>query len=611
MIKKFLISGVVALSAFAFAITVDAAFTRNLSVGSTGTDVAELQSWLISKGYSIPSISAGTAAPGYFGAQTKTAVMAYQAANGIPNTGFFGPLTMASVNAGGSMSGGVCPVGYNCAPTATTPVCPVGFVCTPVGGGAPIAGTVGVEGQLTDFDTLGDTESEVDEGSNDEMVLGVEFEAEDSDITIERVDVDFEMTTGDSNASSDRIDRYFSAVSLWLDGKKIADADSDDSSEDDDVYSFRFSGLNVKVMEGDVSELYVAVDVDGNVDSDDEGSTWTVTIPENGIRATDSAGISETYHSSEFTETFTVGAAEEGDIDLTEADENPDATDVEVDDTNDTSGITALVFELEANDTDMTVESISINIATTGATVSEIVKNAELYKGSSRIKTKNVTSSNDATGVVTFDNLDLDIDADDTETFTVKLTINDTEGNFGSGDSVTVTIDSTDIDAENAAGDSVDVSGSADGNTITLREIGASVSFLSASESVDTDASPDRATYTIKFSVTAFGDDVYLSATSTTNLSNAVTITNSNGFATASSSVLTSNATKVNSNGAYEVKDGQTKDFTLTVVNNGGGAFNYVSLTGVKFGTDSAGTLANTISLDASDFQTDPVFIGN
>ena len=57
--------------------TANAAFNTNLTVGSTGADVSALQSWLISKGFSIPSISSGAATPGYFGSQTKAAVVAY------------------------------------------------------------------------------------------------------------------------------------------------------------------------------------------------------------------------------------------------------------------------------------------------------------------------------------------------------------------------------------------------------------------------------------------------------------------------------------------------------------------------------------------------------
>jgi hypothetical protein len=68
-------------------------FTSDLDVGASGTDVSSLQNWLIKKGYSIPA-----GATGFYGAQTKAAVAAYQAANGIsPASGFFGPKTRAYV----------------------------------------------------------------------------------------------------------------------------------------------------------------------------------------------------------------------------------------------------------------------------------------------------------------------------------------------------------------------------------------------------------------------------------------------------------------------------------------------------------------------------------
>ena len=62
-------------------------FTVNLTLGSEGPDVVALQTLLISKGYKILSISTGRQAKGYFGIQTKAAVMNYQAANGLVSTG--------------------------------------------------------------------------------------------------------------------------------------------------------------------------------------------------------------------------------------------------------------------------------------------------------------------------------------------------------------------------------------------------------------------------------------------------------------------------------------------------------------------------------------------
>ncbi|OHB17729.1 MAG: hypothetical protein A2749_01675 [Parcubacteria group bacterium RIFCSPHIGHO2_01_FULL_45_26] len=69
-------------------------FSNNLTVGSTGNDVTELQKVLIAEGYL--SIAAPTS---YFGALTKAAVIKYQAAHGIsPQSGYVGPLTRAQLN---------------------------------------------------------------------------------------------------------------------------------------------------------------------------------------------------------------------------------------------------------------------------------------------------------------------------------------------------------------------------------------------------------------------------------------------------------------------------------------------------------------------------------
>ena len=66
------------------------AITTSLSVGSHGTDVETLQKFLENKGYlTIPEGQSR----GYFGAITKKALMKYQKANGITQTGTFGPRT--------------------------------------------------------------------------------------------------------------------------------------------------------------------------------------------------------------------------------------------------------------------------------------------------------------------------------------------------------------------------------------------------------------------------------------------------------------------------------------------------------------------------------------
>jgi peptidoglycan hydrolase-like protein with peptidoglycan-binding domain len=74
-----------------------ATFTRNLTIGSRGNDVKNLQIFLNDNGYTVSS--AGTGSPGnestYFGAKTATALAKWQKANSLPATGFFGALTRA------------------------------------------------------------------------------------------------------------------------------------------------------------------------------------------------------------------------------------------------------------------------------------------------------------------------------------------------------------------------------------------------------------------------------------------------------------------------------------------------------------------------------------
>jgi peptidoglycan hydrolase-like protein with peptidoglycan-binding domain len=69
--------------------------TRDLQLGSIGSDVKGLQQFLNNNGYTISS--SGVGSPGkettYFGALTKAALANFQAANGITATGYFGSKT--------------------------------------------------------------------------------------------------------------------------------------------------------------------------------------------------------------------------------------------------------------------------------------------------------------------------------------------------------------------------------------------------------------------------------------------------------------------------------------------------------------------------------------
>ncbi|MEK7095402.1 MAG: peptidoglycan-binding domain-containing protein, partial [Patescibacteria group bacterium] len=133
--KKVLISSIVALAlVLGSAGSASAAgytFSDYLTIGSTGADVSALQQWLIDSSFDIPAISSGAAQKGYFGQQTKAAVVKYQASVGLPSTGFVGPLTVAKLNAGGGSmtvtppASWSCPAGYTCTANPGTTVPPV------------------------------------------------------------------------------------------------------------------------------------------------------------------------------------------------------------------------------------------------------------------------------------------------------------------------------------------------------------------------------------------------------------------------------------------------------------------------------------------------------
>jgi peptidoglycan hydrolase-like protein with peptidoglycan-binding domain len=86
-----------------------ATFTRNLTLGSTGSDVKNLQIFLNAHGFTVSATGTGSSGheSTYYGPATKAALIKFQEANAAtiltPNgltkgTGFFGPATMKVVN---------------------------------------------------------------------------------------------------------------------------------------------------------------------------------------------------------------------------------------------------------------------------------------------------------------------------------------------------------------------------------------------------------------------------------------------------------------------------------------------------------------------------------
>ncbi len=278
-----------------------AMFNANLTDGSRGADVSALQTWLISKGYSIPA-----GATGYFGGQTKAAVAAYQSAKGIsPAVGYFGPLTRASVNAGGGMmTSGVPGCGPGASFSSTT-----GAACTSSTSSTSGITTIGVEGSINIEKESSGLKTTVYEGDTKVSLLGVRIEAKDSDVNFSRVRVNLGTTT-------DTYNRQFSKVYLLDDtGSVIASKDLNTSnvtrvSGTPTTYYVTLAGFNSLIKKNMKRSYWVAFDAYPSISSQYRTGSYTASFYlDDAIRVTDGAGLDQySTGAQNITQTYNISA---------------------------------------------------------------------------------------------------------------------------------------------------------------------------------------------------------------------------------------------------------------------------------------------------------------
>ncbi|MEK7135514.1 MAG: peptidoglycan-binding domain-containing protein, partial [Patescibacteria group bacterium] len=161
--------------------SVGTTFTADLTVGSTGAQVSALQQVLVSNGYLV--MPSGVAM-GYFGSLTKSAVMKWQAAVGLPSTGFFGPMSRAKLNGSTGATGTV--------PGTTIGGVTSGTISTP-----------GVEGTITVSLNPTPASAKLYEGDSKRDVLGIKLEAKTSDIKIERLKLKLDEASDSTTNDTD------------------------------------------------------------------------------------------------------------------------------------------------------------------------------------------------------------------------------------------------------------------------------------------------------------------------------------------------------------------------------------------------------------------------
>jgi len=574
-------------------------FTRDLTIGSTGADVTALQAWLISKGHTIPA-----GATGYFGMQTRAAVAAFQAANGItPAAGYFGPITRAKVNSmGGSTTGGSTTGGST--------------------GGSTSGSLSGGEADLSDYNLVAE-DTTGDEGEEDVEIATAEFDVEDGDIRVERVEVTFDPSN--LSLEEDPSD-YFDNISVWADGKKIGDEDVENDTFDennDGTYTITISGLNYIVREGDMAEITIGADISDSIDDADLAQDFDVYVDDEGIRARDAAGIDQYIGDDTDAVSFGFGAEQSGDLTLRTSSDNPDSDTLIVDDEDESDEFTVLGFEIENDDdADALINDITVSVATTssvsGVTTSDIIRSATLT-----IDGDDFRGDINEDNTIDFEDLDVVVGGDDTVEGELSVTFNGTD-TMGTSQTVTFSILAANVDAEGEeSGDDSDVGGTAQGDTFTLVSEGIAVmngETTSSTQVINTTTGGEEGTFEITFDVEAVDETVYIykgaDIASSTTSGVVYTVYQDN---TATTTVVTSGQVSDNleandsDNGDtsdyFIVREGDTRSFTLQVsVNPVTTGFYKVELEAVRFDSseDNSAIDDETYSVpDTDDFETD------
>jgi hypothetical protein len=563
-------------------------FTRDLTIGSSGADVTALQNWLIKGGFAIPA-----GATGYFGAQTAAALAKYQASVGIsPAAGYFGPITRAKVN--GSAGG------------------------TGTGTGTSTGGLSGGEANLTDFNLRGE-DATGDEGEEGVDLATAEFDVEDGDVKVERI----ELTASSTNNSTleDRPWKYFDTITVMADGKEIGDVDASDKDEwdgDDGVYTISFTGLDYQVDEDETAKITFSADIADSIDDADiAGQDFVLYVDENGVRAVDGEGIQQyTGDSSasgiQESVTFGFGAEDNGDLTVKSNSDDPDASILVGDASDESDDFEVFKFDIDNDsDADTIINDITIGVTTGNTTSAEnIIRTATLEIDGDEF------DGDIGSTTIDFDDLDLAIDGNDrvTGTLTVTLKANPV------ATTVVFTAAGSSMDAEGAdSGDTSTVTSSQSSSTHTVALQGVALEAVSTSQSVvtpGTSASSTYGSYTIKFDVTAIEDDAYIASTTATSGTVGVTyaVAGSATYAGTQTALLSSTADYVSASGYYVVREGDTETFTLTVTLNPTPAGTFeVDLSSVRFNDSGTFTSSSVFTVDTNneDYQTDPIYIAD
>lgn len=592
--------------------------TVTLRRGSMGSQVSAMQAVV------------GATADGNFGPGTEAKVKAFQMSKGLTADGVVGPNTGAAISAAGSM---------NCGGDDDNGDDDNGDDDNgPLSGGA---------GSITVDDSSEFSSEEVGEGAEDVAVLEFNVEADDeSDVEITSVKI--EMVESGSTSSEDLTD-YAESVSIWLDGDMVGEADAEDFTENNDVWTKSISLDGAIVRAGEDMDFTVAVTALNNLDSGDiDSDAWTADVLN--VRFEDGDGVvtTEDTDGDSLEKTFNFESfASATDLELmVELNGDEDAINesrvIDVDDSDDTDNVSILAFTIEADgDSDVNIDEIPVNVDVTGAAnVDDMITGISLWMGDDEDEAEEISNETVGSGVgtdetYTFEDLDLDIESNKTESFWVRVDFKSTaDVDLDNGDTIAAQLSATEVDAieaEDETGEDLstsDLVGTAVGEAHTVYDGAFAFELVSTSDVISQSADPatagsdTTATFTLVYEITAFDESaVNIDKTCVENGDSATAdegtsyIVSDAGNNSSTCTVSSTASTATGDSDAWTVDAGDTETFTLTVaVTSSADSFAKVYLESINWESDTttpdtSPDLFFVAGLGEDDTSTDTVFL--
>ncbi|HTK33417.1 MAG TPA: peptidoglycan-binding domain-containing protein [Candidatus Paceibacterota bacterium] len=600
MKKVIFVAGVAVL---ALAAVTSAAFSTNLTVGSTGADVSALQTWLISSGFSIPA-----GATGYFGSQTKAALASYQKSVGLPAYGFFGPLTQAKLNgtAVATTPAMGCPAGYTCtANPGTTPV---------VGGSAGIS-TPGIPGTLAASLWTSPSDGTTVYKGQSYDVVAYKLQAAASDMAVQSIGLHF----------NSRIWLYAGAITLKDDTGavvgQISNLTSSNFSEltvgSDYLVTIPVSGYVVKASQ----TRYITASLSFLAVSDRATNTG-LSVTSASIRSVDGTGVTDT-ESVNSARTFSYQGNGAGQVVVTVDGSSPLSKLVQISTGGQTTDVPLAVYDVKVQNAPANLRSISFIVNTTGSkTPEQLFAQYKIKIGTQTFGANSITASTDAhatntaSSTVTFTNFGaINLPADQYVPVTLYATVQQDTNNTLDGVVASTTLVVTGAangttnnpSVEDASYSTLDVNdGIFVSNNLTFTASSATIGNETASAVA---VGQNATTYNTVFSftVTAGNNTLYISANPLTLLSTSTTGTIRSYLTTvqANPDSLAGDTANVE----YVVPAGQSRQFTISGTATGSSGNSGVSkITAVKYGL-SSGVADKTINYGLGGLQTTSIAI--